>query len=616
MRKINRFGILPLMVLCSLSFLFLGYVSAQRETGNPAAGEPQKQAAEKPQSPAAEPLKTKINTAELIAQLEKEIPQLMEKGLIPGLSAAVIRDGKLAWAKGFGVKDTKTEKPVTQKSVFEAASLSKAVFAYAVLKLVEKGTLDLDKPLMQYVTESYIREKFSGTIGKDERLKKITARMVMSHSCGFPNWRNGELNILFTPGEKFSYSGEGFVFLQRVVEKLTGKKLEDFMREMVFQPLGMTESSFVWEKKYEEQSAAPHDYLLSKRLRRGSRGNAAHSLKTTASDYARFMLAIMNEQGLEKETLQEMLKPQVKLEKMAAIFWGLGVGLQHTDQGEAYWHWGDNGDFKAFFIAFKKEKLGVVYFTNCTQGLSIATELVRAALGGEHPVISSPLMSYDRHDSPGVQLMRTYLKKGIAEVIKNIKEKQKDPARKKRLSEVQLRRLGRGLLDIEAKEAAFKIFSMNLDAFPRSYNAHKDLAGAYLQKAEWKQARFYYKKALSLRIGKKTADADKSITWALEYIKAIETPAVLSRDYLKTMVGDYGERHIKLENGSLYYFRENAANKDDKKLYPLSKDIFILKDPSSFRLRFVFDEKGIAKKIIGMYEGGRHDESPRSAGNL
>ena len=166
----------------------------------------------------------------------------------------------------------KTAGPVTNRTIFEAASLSKVVFAYAVLKLVDRGVMDLDQPLVRYITLPEIKDKFSADVVEDPRLKKITARMVLSHSCGFPNWRQGELKILFEPGEKFSYSGEGFVFLQRVVEKLTGETLQDFMKREVFAPLGMNDSSYVWLESFEQQAASPHKFLKAGAVRESTNG--------------------------------------------------------------------------------------------------------------------------------------------------------------------------------------------------------------------------------------------------------------------------------------------------------------------------------------------------------
>ena len=134
------------------------------------------------------------------ADLEKTISHLMKAGDVPGLSIAVLEKGRVVWHRGFGVMNAEIKTAVDDNTVFEAASLSKPVFAYAVLKLADSGKLDLDKPLVNYLPYKDVENH--------ERLNLITARRVLSHSTGFPNWRGGQpLKIHFTPGERFSYSG-------------------------------------------------------------------------------------------------------------------------------------------------------------------------------------------------------------------------------------------------------------------------------------------------------------------------------------------------------------------------------------------------------------------------
>jgi len=241
----------------------------------------------------ADKLKTNVAEETLISQLETEIPAIMEKAMIPGLSIAVVRDGKMMWTKGFGIRSAETKETVTDETLYEAASLSKPVFAYAVMKLVERGRLDLDKHLMEYVDDKYIEEKFQRGELEDEHIRKITARMVLSHTSGFPNWRSQrQIRINFEPGEKWSYSGEGFVFLQRVVEKITGQASNDFMKKEVFEPLDMTHSSYLWEKSFNDITAYPHSFMgnvLGKR--KLNIGVSAASLHTTATDFGRFVMA-------------------------------------------------------------------------------------------------------------------------------------------------------------------------------------------------------------------------------------------------------------------------------------------------------------------------------------
>ncbi len=185
----------------------------------------------------------------------------MKDGEVPGLSIALIRDARVVWQRSFGVANSATNQPVIDDTIFEAASLSKPVFAYGVLRLVEKGKLDLDAPLVKYLPKPYV--------ANDDRANLITARMVLTHTTGFPNWSiNQPLKTQFKPGERFSYSGEGFVYLQKVVEHLTGQLLDQVMRKEVFEPLGMTSSSYVWMDKYENLKATGHDSAGAARERR------------------------------------------------------------------------------------------------------------------------------------------------------------------------------------------------------------------------------------------------------------------------------------------------------------------------------------------------------------
>jgi CubicO group peptidase (beta-lactamase class C family) len=331
-----------------------------------------------------------IHTGATIAQLERDIPEFMRKDGVPGLEIAVIREGKLTWVHGFGVKEVKSGQPVTAETVFEAASLGKPVFAYGVLKLVEQGKLGLDVPLTTYLAKPYV--------AGDERLGKITARIVLSHRTGFPNWRDGDsLTIYFTPGERFSYSGEGYIYLQRVVEQITGKPLNEYMTEAVFKPLGMTSSSYVWKSEFDALTATGHDGdgKPEKKWKPDEAG-AASTLNTTAKDYALFVAAVLNGVGLKAATLREMETPQVALDPECRIcikkepkelsknlFWGLGWGIQRVDGREVLWHWGDNGAFKALVMADPKAKSGVVMFANSAKGLEVAKPVIDEAMGEE-----------------------------------------------------------------------------------------------------------------------------------------------------------------------------------------------------------------------------------------
>lgn len=438
-----------------------------------------------PQQPPT-PLQSKAKLQQVIVRLERTIPQLMKDGDVPGLSIALVRNGEVVWHHGFGVKNAKTNEPVTDDTVFEAASLSKPVFAYAVMKLVENGKLDLDKPLNQYLPGDY-------DVGPDPRLAQITARRVLSHTTGFPNWRSegGTLKIYFTPGEKFSYSGEGFVYLSKVVEHLTGKQFDAFMKEYVFDPLGMTSSSYVWQSTFDKLKASRHNSLGEPTSDiKPQRANAAASLHTTAQDYGRFVAAILEGTGLKKETLGLMLTAQIKVDQGGSnttsrpadklsptISWGLGWGLQATSDGLSFWHWGDNGDTKAYVVAFQKEKLGVVVFTNGANGLSIMPEIVAEAVGGQQPALA--WLKYDSYKSPGRMLQKKIIANGADSALRDYREWRKGRATGEVVNETQMNRLGYNLLQSKRVKDAIEVFKLNVEDYPQSSNTYDSLGEAY-----------------------------------------------------------------------------------------------------------------------------------------
>lgn len=215
------------------------------------------------------------------AALTREIPRLLRVSGIPGLSMAVVQNGRVVWAGAFGTVNDSAQTPLNTGTIFEAASLSKPVFAYMVLRLADRGEFDLDRPLYEML--EYPR------LAHDERYKRITARIVLSHGTGLPNWGGEKLTLRFDPGTDYGYSGEGFVFLQKTVERVTGRSLDELARREVFQPLGMTRSSYVWQERFAGNAAYAKNWLWQvapANRYTEAEANAAASLLTTASDYA------------------------------------------------------------------------------------------------------------------------------------------------------------------------------------------------------------------------------------------------------------------------------------------------------------------------------------------
>jgi CubicO group peptidase (beta-lactamase class C family) len=422
---------------------------------------------------------------EVVSTLEKTVPDLMNRAGVPGISIGLIEDGKLAWIGSFGVKNTKLPFKVDDRTVFSMGSISKVVFTYGVLKLVEQGKLDLDVPLTKYFP-NYV---------DDDRINLITARTVLTHQTGWPNWRSGsELKFYFNPGERFSYSGEGFAYLQRVVEEITGKTLEEFMQESVLVPLGMSDSSYIWQNAYQTQEAWGHDELgpieRFKPLLYGHpvpphRGPCtASTLQSTVRDIAKFMIALMDGVGLKKETFQQMLSTQVRVDAGCEtcigkpithfsedITWGLGIEIQKTSQGPMFCHGGDNPGFHSFMSGSTTLKRGVVLLSNGDHGPMILGQIADIAMG-----VHQPDFDYEYGgegiDSPRMKLDRAILKKGIDEALKDYTA---GPA----LDEDSMNDLGLQLIGQEKFKEAIRILEMNVNAHPTS-DAHVHLAKGYL----------------------------------------------------------------------------------------------------------------------------------------
>lgn len=355
------------------------------------------------------------------ADLLRNLPRLLELASVPGVALAVV-EGKRAWMRGFGQAVEELARPASGETVFEAASLGKPIFAYAVLKLVDAGIIDLDHPLYDYLPIQEARSR---------RMRRVTARHVLSHTTGLANWRQqpSALEPASEPGAEFSYSGEGYFYLQRVVEAISKKPFGRLMLGQVFEPLGMNQSSYVWRRSFESRMAAGYDGdekrldvqgtigrraqaiadewgkpLLEWRYEDSARAvqlvnpqwpvlplymipNAAASLLTTAGDYAKFLSMVVTPpaggMALAPDTRTAMLHPQVRLN--SALYWGLGWGIQRDENGEVLWHWGANNSFRNFVIADAANRRAIVVFTNSENGPRIYERVIVAVTGHDHP---------------------------------------------------------------------------------------------------------------------------------------------------------------------------------------------------------------------------------------
>ena len=294
---------------------------------------------------------------------------------IPGISIAIVRDAKIVYHRGLGVKDATTGEKVADDTVFEAASMTKPVLAYVVLRLVDRGVLELDTPLHTYLPYE--------DIAHDDRYKLITARMVLTHRTGFPNWRSGKLDIKFTPGTQVSYSGEGFVYLGKVVEHLTGKKLVDLCQEEVFTPLDIENAYLIWGEQVARATATGHDGVIPLPKWKPDHPNMAASLHIDAQDYAKFLIGIIQGTGLAAPTSAEMLRPQVKVPDQQGTSWGLGISIEESPHGTIYGHGGSNQGFTSRSAIDKDRRTGYVFLVNNQQADSFENVLRAYLIAGK-----------------------------------------------------------------------------------------------------------------------------------------------------------------------------------------------------------------------------------------
>lgn len=547
-------------------------------------------------------------SAQSVQQLADRLPVLMQEAGVPGLSAAWIEDGRVTWTANYGIKSAASEEPVTAETVFEAASLSKPVVAYATMKLVARGDLDLDEPLWD--EEGYER------LAHDERARQITTRMVLTHTTGLPNWGGTPLELNSAPGTAWNYSGEGFVYLATILERKTGLRLDEFVHREVFTPLGMENSSFVWRDDFERLSSTPHDLIGRPRDKNKPEApNAAASLHTTAADYGRFLTAVMTGEGLPSELASEMLTPHADLdgwgnaEARANLSWGLGWGIQDGERGRAIWHWGDNGNFRCFVIAYPGSGDGLVYFTNSNNGLAIAESAVNIAFPDKH--WSLRYLDYGSWDQPRRQarigLRKAFILKDEGSGWDLLEEVASDLSAD--IADREARNLGQFLVEEGRTELGVSVLEWTAKRF-ESAPSFQALAEVQTEEGAYELALAAYEQALSADAGLTQELADR-IEWLREGIDGAEMAVRLDGAGLDEYVGRFGPRIISRDGDKLLYSREGASS--GVGLIPLTRDLFQLRDNPTFRIRFERTPEGHVIAIIGLYSDGRTDRTERTS---
>jgi CubicO group peptidase (beta-lactamase class C family) len=289
---------------------------------------------------------------------------VIQRYRIPGASFAVVQQGPVVQVGGIGRRVIRDPAPPTGDTVFGVASLSKPVFAYGVMLLVQDGVLDLDQPLETYWPEPWVG---------DERNALITARMVLSHTSGLARRGTSAPYLVDDPGARFEYSNSAYNYLQRVIEHITGQDLETYMQQRVFGPLGMTRSSYIWQEAFADDFAVGHIRRRVQDQWRPQAPYSAYSLQSTAYDLGRFLAAIVQPEAvrgpLSPEWIERMLSTQVATDgrhpmRQNDIDWALGWAVQTRDWGREVFHDGHNANIETFMWGSPEHGVGLVVLTN------------------------------------------------------------------------------------------------------------------------------------------------------------------------------------------------------------------------------------------------------------
>ena len=309
-------------------------------------------------------------------KLTDDLEKLLKDNNIPTLGLGVIEDGKLTQIKVYGKLNDKTS--ASYNSLFNVASLTKPVTAMTVLRLVSLGKWNLDEPLYKYFTDP--------DIANDPRNKKLTTRMVLSHQTGFKNWRgmnkDNKLTFDFEPGTKYQYSGEGFEYLRKAIEKKFNKNLEELAKEFVFQPLNMNDTSYIWNEKKQadrivigyDKNGKAYDIVKNKTA------SGADDLITSVEDYSKFLIGIMNNELLSNSVFEAMKTNQVQAKKDK--YFGLGFEIYDLGNNEiALSHGGSDKGVNTIAFILPKTKQGLVIFTNVVDGYKVYESIMNQYLG-------------------------------------------------------------------------------------------------------------------------------------------------------------------------------------------------------------------------------------------
>lgn len=338
----------------------------------------------------------------LKARLDAEAPRWLKQYDVPSVAVAYIDHGALAWTAAYGEQSPGV--PATPRTLYNVASMTKPISAEVFTQLAARGEVTLDEPMSAY----WVDPDIATSPWRD----RLTARLALTHQTGFPNWRyetNDVLTFKWEPGTRVGYSGEGYDYLAHFLEKKTGRPFEALAQALVFDRLGMKDTAYSNRPWFAGRLAASKGPGGEVRAAAGAaRWNAADNLRTTAGDYARFMIAVMGDDGLSPAAAAERLEiSREQADQLCApgglpppdcpahLGYALGWAVFQYDQRRVVMHGGADWGVNTIGFFSPETRSGVVIFTNGDNGRKVIAEI--GGLLGDTPAFTAFLRLQAAH---------------------------------------------------------------------------------------------------------------------------------------------------------------------------------------------------------------------------
>jgi CubicO group peptidase (beta-lactamase class C family) len=345
----------------------------------------------------------KLDGGELSATtIDRKVEDLVKANDVKGLAVALIRSGRVVYLHGFGLRNVAQGLPLTPDTIMYGASLTKATFAYMVMQLVDEEKIDLDRSIADYLPKPLPDYPKFVDLASDPRWRKLTFRILLDHTPGFANFPwfepDRKLRFHYDPGVRFSYSGEGFIIAQFVLETGLGLDVGKEMQRRVFDRFGMSRTSMTWRDDFSADVSdnylmtgeiSPHDHR--------SKVGAAGSMDTTARDWSNFLAGVVNGDGLSVRAKAEMIRLQIPIDSVVEfptlttetteankgirLGYGIGWGVFDTPYGHAFFKEGYDDGTRNYALCVQPARACVLLLSNSARADGIFKALVEELMG-------------------------------------------------------------------------------------------------------------------------------------------------------------------------------------------------------------------------------------------